>query len=100
MSLSDVLHVYGQHCPHDDVWISGDRCALLALRDCIDSALERGADQSDNFTADGEGYTVKVRCELPDVIMGYSLPYSDEEGGNGRRNFPWTKEIPVLSTDI
>lgn len=90
--MTDILNVYGQAHPHDEVWISGDRKALISLRDSINNALEKGIDRCDHFASDGEGYTIFVTCELPKDVEEYMAP----TGGNSMRlkgepNLPWKK---------
>jgi hypothetical protein len=74
------LHIYGQSYFHEHAFIVGNTEALRALRDAIDDALETGTVVSGitAFTADGEGYEVKVyREEDKEYWDNASLPYTD-----------------------
>lgn len=57
----NVLHIYGQHLPHDDVRIFGNKSALLQLRQAIDEALEGKAGILEAMPNDGEHYDVQVQ---------------------------------------
>ena len=65
MSDCPILHVYGQHCEHDEAFIIGTRDALLALRAAIDASLTQDHAVAEVYAADGEGYYLIVKC-LPD----------------------------------
>ena len=57
------LHVYGQQCPHGEVWIVGNKEALEALQSAIGRALDSGCSATEEvFANDGEGYKVSVVC--------------------------------------
>lgn len=79
--MTNRLHIYGQTLWHDHAFIVGDTTALIALRDAIDAALEAGtaATETTSFTADGEGYEIKVYREEEEEYWDKSLlPYTDE----------------------
>lgn len=77
------LHIYGQSYNHDHAFIVGDTTALIELRDAIDRALKTGttASETTSFTADGEGFEVKVyREEEEEYWDKAGLPYTDRTG--------------------
>ncbi len=81
MTLKNRLHIYGPAHHHDFSFIVGDKEALENLRDAIDKALEAGSatGEADSFTADGEGFTVKIYREEEDDFWNKSLlPYTDD----------------------
>lgn len=55
-----LVHIYPQVAWHDDVYIIANEEGLLALQTAIDKALKKGKSVARVFTADGEGYGVKV----------------------------------------
>ncbi len=56
-----LLHVYGQDHEHDDVWISGERESLTALRDLLTHVIDSSEPGScELMTADGEGFVAIV----------------------------------------
>lgn len=74
----NVLHIYGQNSPHDDVAIVGDKKALENLKNIIDRALNGEMVVLDDdadcfFTKDGEGFNVKIWCESNTKEL--TLPY-------------------------
>lgn len=75
MSDFPILHVYGQHCEHDEAFIIGTRDALLALRAAIDASLTQDHAAADVYAADGEGYDLIVKCLPEDALDLKSLPY-------------------------
>jgi hypothetical protein len=95
-----LLHFYGQCQWHDEVWVVGNRAALTALRDAIDTALsaDTGAETqaiANASVADGEGFEVVVRMEdgpwNGEFWKGAAMPYSDEvaAAGNEREGVIW-----------
>lgn len=71
-----LLHIYGQHSPHDEVFITGNRVALIALRDAIEHALNNQQPQLTGvFAADGEGYEVHVIPRTDKAICETGMPY-------------------------
>jgi hypothetical protein len=76
-----VLQVYGQGAWHDDVYIVGNREALEALRDAINTAIDTGQGETACFVSDGEGFTTAILRD--DTVFGnpewykYPVPYSD-----------------------
>ena len=76
------LHIYGQVYNHDHAFIVGNREALESLRDAIEAALETGSavGETSPFTADGEGYVLKVYREEDAKYWDKSLlPYTDHD---------------------
>ena len=85
--IGNVLHLYAQPYWHAEAFISGEREALMKLRDTITVALHDGLAACDLSAADGEGYSVHVVCMRPDDAERQSVPYTDEcakdqSGGN------------------
>jgi hypothetical protein len=62
-----LLHVYGPSAHHDEVFIVGNRAALVGLRAAIDAALDEGnrfrAATTESFVVDGEGFDTHVMLE-------------------------------------
>lgn len=86
----NTLHIYSQESWHDDTYIVGDKRALTQLRDNLTAAIESGQGQKfDSFTADGEGFSVKV---IPDNLIPTGKLREKEEkwcrfhGGSPRIN--------------
>lgn len=79
------LHIYAQPSNHDEAYIVGNRAALIALRDAIETAItsmpDAGtnsvADVKDCFTSDGEGYHLIIICESNNETWEkLQLPYT------------------------
>ena len=80
MSDTRYLHIYAQAFWHEEAVIVGNRDALLALADAIQYAANvDGETHAEAFTADGEGYTVRVRLMDYDGMRKLRLPYTDED---------------------
>lgn len=82
MSDTRYLHIYAQAFWHEEAVIVGNRDALLALADAINVAVlsgDSGTESMEAFTADGEGYTVRVRLMDYDGMRKLRLPYTDED---------------------
>ncbi len=74
--MEKLLHVYSSHAHHDDAFIIGNRDALAALRDAIDSALEGGIAKTDAFICDGEGFSTYVVAVDEQMGNKLSTPYT------------------------
>lgn len=73
------LHVYSPTYFHDHAFIVGNKAALEELRSAIEMALAGSSGSATAFTADGEGFEVKVYCEEEDEYWNKaSLPYTDK----------------------
>jgi len=81
------LHVYSPTYFHDHALIIGNKAALEELRDAITRALLAVSSSKDTsasseisaFTADGEGFELKVYCEEENAYWDKaSLPYTDK----------------------
>ncbi|MFA6244772.1 MAG: hypothetical protein WC655_27760 [Candidatus Hydrogenedentales bacterium] len=75
-----ILHIYAQHCEHDEARIVGNREGLIALAAVVARALESAGEvESDHvFCNDGEGYRVSVRksdvtSDLPKTYKTYYI---------------------------
>jgi hypothetical protein len=75
--MTNTMHIFGQSCPHDEVYIVGDREALEALRRAIERALGDNRSHSVSFTNDGEGYDVHVIQADAATADNLMLPYTD-----------------------
>ena len=87
-----LMNVYGQEAQHEEVFIVGSRERLMALRDAIETALEKGQGNSEASVNDGEFYDIYVICPKDEeVLKDMTMPYSAEwekdmrEKGTG----PW-----------
>lgn len=74
-----LLHIIAQKAWHDPSFIIGTRDALERLKNAIDAALSDGVVHcAEVFAADGEGYSVIVRCvsyeQMDSVPLGYTSP--------------------------
>jgi hypothetical protein len=79
--MTELLHVYGHAYPHDDVVIVGTAERLLFLARILEVASrgsQNAPNAAGNFTADGEGYTVRVRCVDAPTMDALPLPYTDD----------------------
>jgi hypothetical protein len=82
--MTDILHLYGQSYPHDDVLISADIESLRRLRDILIDVCDKKPEAigvSDYFyTNDGEGYRVHINLIKDEKILNdMALPYSDPD---------------------
>jgi len=77
-----ILNIYGQEFWHTDAKIVGNKLALIALRNLIDSALKNGKTSIGGitplFASDGEGYELTIIC----------TPTSDWEDHTWKDNAP------------
>lgn len=72
-----LLHVHGQYSPRGPVAIVGNRCALVALRNAVDSALATGYARFEARVGDGQSCTVGIQCDNSEVLWPQrALPYS------------------------
>jgi len=53
-------HVYGAYSYHSEVVIRGNVVALTALRDAINSAIDKGSASANAVSSDGEGYLIEI----------------------------------------
>jgi len=92
--MNELLHIYAQDSWHQPVTIVGNRSALEALRDAIQSAIDTGQNAAttvDVFTNDGEGYEVLIMpCEDAVLWETFATPYTDPDaqGTNQGRVIP------------
>ncbi len=88
------LHVYAQPFWHQEAFIVGNREALEALRDAIDSALAEDEGKAVVVAADHEGYDLHVYREEDQSYWENSmLPYTDEANFKPAPDdavIPWT----------
>jgi hypothetical protein len=79
--ISDVLHVYGQHCNHDTVKLVGTRRGLEALQRAINALISKSGDTKisstfQTFANDGEGYKVIVEMVPAKQVDNMPAPYT------------------------
>lgn len=88
MTSHPKLHVYAQPWEHGESWIVGERKALEALRDAIDSALRDGAvpgtSAATGYASDGEGYRVLVMRVDGEVWRDMLRPYTEDSARDNR----------------
>jgi hypothetical protein len=67
------LHIFGQSGHGDTAYIIGTRAALVAIRNALNVAIDRGASAADAAAADGEEYQIRIYCrhDMSDVPMPY-----------------------------
>ena len=73
-----MIHIYPSEMHHAEATILGNRAGLQALRDLIDAALREASpnDLAHSFLpADGEGYSIIVRCVQKQVLMATPVEY-------------------------
>lgn len=96
-----LLHLHAQGGHHEEAHIVGNRRGLRALRDAISRALGTGESECDQFTADGEGYSVFVRLDdaapHDDDARQWALPYTQEYAAETREDaiWPWQRRSPT-----
>lgn len=75
--MSDAyLHIYAQHCQHDEAFIIGNRDALIALRTAIDNVLTYNTPQIvDAFVSDGEGFEAHIVLQTDIEMNTAEAPY-------------------------
>ncbi|AEG14356.1 hypothetical protein Desku_0750 [Desulfofundulus kuznetsovii DSM 6115] len=93
-----LLHVYGQHAWHDDVYIVGNKQGLEMLLAVAKQALkeDRGETGGDVFTADGEGYSVIVLFRddsWPEGWNRVALPYWGDHARDKREDVLWPEDL-------
>ena len=101
MNKNALLHVYGQHCEHDEVYIVGNREGLWRLKRALDKALiyEKGKliyhpeESEEVMASDGEGYDVHVICNDTEWQGEYwknlGLPYTASSSQDMRDDAIW-----------
>lgn len=96
--LSDKnLHVFGQWCGHDAVYVVGNLDALLALRKAVDEALNSGVGATEVFAADGEGFEVYVaRVDSSTEWESSKRPYHGEDAVDRREDAVHPSSIPAV----
>lgn len=81
--MKEILHVFGQAAHHDEVFLAGNREALLSLRRAIDEALENKIGECEASVCDGEGFSSFVLCaedkQLERLAVPYSADYAQEK---------------------
>ena len=98
----NYLHIYAQARNHDGAYIVGTKESLLLLIEQISSTLRDGQyEQGSFFTADGEGFDLRVCVADEDDLQKLDLPYTDRKGmgldqcprGRSPEWLPWTGEL-------
>ena len=68
------IHIYAQFMWHGEATIRGSLGGLVALRDALNVAIERGAAEAKASTGDGEGYGIEIQRVNLHSSLG-SVPY-------------------------
>lgn len=91
------LHVFGQWCWHDEVYVVGNLDALLALRKAIDEALNTGVGVAEASTSDGEGFEVYVaRMDSSAAWEVTKRPYYGEDSVDRREDALHPSSLPLV----
>lgn len=77
-----IIQIYAQEAWHHECFIVGEKIALEALRDAINTALTQNKAEIEVWCSDGEGYVIGIKqvaagWENQDWIM-LPLPYTDD----------------------
>jgi hypothetical protein len=95
-----LLHVYSPRDHHDDAMLVGNKAGLIALRDAVDAAIkgDNGRGHADLFTADGEGFELRIAMEdgdwqkspWRDMALPYTVDWYQESisSNAGKVNYP------------
>jgi hypothetical protein len=79
--MTDILHLYAQPFPHEEARIIGTREGLRELQKALNKVLsatqEHPKTDLESFTADGEGYHVKIQMLSTKEMDELRLPYTD-----------------------
>lgn len=87
------LHIYPQEFEHCDATIIGTRNGLLALRDAITEALEKGNSEATLLQNDGEGYSLRLACASDQWMQAMPTSYLYQ----GARNWSETESAAFLA---
>ncbi len=75
----DTLHIHAQCWWHDEAWVVGNEEALRNLVRALKRAIKEGYAEYLTFTADGEGYDVRILRLNDDALWDKArLPYTAE----------------------
>lgn len=102
MSDPELLHIYNQSLPQDDVYIVGNRAGLLRLKAAVELALSKVHHETTAFVNDGEGFG--IRAMLLDESWEaenwtrLGVPYSERAAMEQRENSRWPWEFWQDST--
>lgn len=85
MKSNKLLHFYGQHQPHQEAWVCGNKEGLIALRDLLDEAINKCSGSCvtqgaslELTSSDGEDYKVLALCLSDSYMEKLILPYTNE----------------------
>jgi hypothetical protein len=84
-----VVHLWQPYAYHDPAYIVGNRDGLVMLRDAVQQAIDDGYGEANPYVADGEGYTLEVRC-VKDTDH-QAVPYTADDAAEDRPGVtrPW-----------
>lgn len=95
--MSDaLLHVFGPEAHHDEVFLAGNKEALVALRDAIDLALITGVATALAYVNDGEGFEVYVLRASDKEMDNLAVPYSTDYAQEKREDATYPHELYKL----
>lgn len=80
-----TLHIYGQLYQHSDCFLLATRDGLEALIKQLERARDYGTATGDYFTADGEGYTLRIAVVEESELDTTRLPYMSNHSKDTRR---------------
>lgn len=85
MKPNRLLHFYGQHQPHREAWVCGNKEGLIALRDILDEAINKCSGSCvaqgasiELTSSDGEEYKALALCFSDSYMDKLTLPYINE----------------------
>jgi hypothetical protein len=93
------LHIYGQWAHHDPVYLVGTRDGLMALiYTLLDALLGRDRQHRTLFTADGEGYELRVTLVPEETeVQAYAAPYTADwlRDPEAEASPTWPRKMPT-----
>ena len=88
--MDNILHIYGQHCWHNEVFIAGDKEALQRLVDATNQAISVGTGRCQSSVNDGEGFDVYIRyIDDPQTLDKLALPYTSDAAKEKDKSAIW-----------
>lgn len=79
-----TLHIYGQLYQHSDCYVLATKNDLKAFAEQLLAACDGKSVSSNYFTADGEGYTVRVSVVEDSDLDVTRLPYTSDQSVDTR----------------
>ncbi|MCR4293612.1 MAG: hypothetical protein NUV76_12135 [Candidatus Kuenenia sp.] len=93
MNKYPVVHIYGQHSHHMEVFILGNKQGLISLRNAINEAVYSGKKEAEVevYCNDGEGYDVYIKMvndkNIDKLPVPYTADYAQDTTGRSPASF-------------